>query len=122
MVGPTVIVPASRQNRYPPMQDPMLTTLIPMVGIVAIFYFIVWRPQQQQAKKLREAVESIRRGDTVVLNSGIIGKIAKVPQKEDTELTVEIADNVTVRVLRAAVGEVRAKNTPVEAKTEKADK
>lgn len=104
------------------MQDPMLTTLIPMVGIVAIFYFIVWRPQQQQAKKLREAVESIRRGDTVVLNSGIIGKIAKVPQKEDTELTVEIADNVTVRVLRAAVGEVRAKNTPVEAKTEKADK
>ena len=104
------------------MQDPMLTTLIPMVGIVAIFYFIVWRPQQQQAKKLREAVEGIRRGDTVVLNSGIIGKIAKVPQKEDTELTVEIADNVTVRVLRAAVGEVRAKNTPVEAKTEKADK
>lgn len=104
------------------MQDPMLTTLIPMVGIVAIFYFIVWRPQQQQAKKLREAVENVRRGDTVVLNSGIIGKIAKVPQKEDPELTVEIAENVTVRVLRAAVGEVRAKNTPVEAKTEKADK
>jgi len=104
------------------MQDPMLTTLIPMVGIVAIFYFIVWRPQQQQAKKLREAVENVRRGDTVVLNSGIIGKIAKVPQKEDPEFTVEIADNVMVRVLRASVAEVRAKNTPVEAKTEKADK
>jgi preprotein translocase, YajC subunit len=95
------------------MNDPMLTTLIPMVGIIAIFYFIVLRPQQQQQKKLREAVEGVRRGDTVVLNSGIVGKIAKVPQKDDPELSVEIADNVTVRVLRAAVGEVRAKNQPV---------
>lgn len=95
------------------MNDPMLTTLIPMVGIIAIFYFIVLRPQQQQQKKLREAVETVRRGDTVVLNSGIIGKVAKVPQKEDPELAVEIADNVTVRVLRAAIAEVRAKNQPV---------
>jgi len=101
------------------MQDPMFNMLIPMVGILGIFYFIVWRPQQAAAKKLREAVDGMRRGDTVVLNSGIIGKIAKAPQKEDAEVTVEIADNVTIRVLRAAVAEVRAKNLPVEAKTEK---
>ncbi len=101
------------------MQDPLFNMLIPMVGILGIFYFIVWRPQQQQAKKLREAVEGMRRGDTVVLNSGIIGKIAKAPQKDEAEVTVEIADNVTIRVLRAAVAEVRAKNQPVEAKTEK---
>jgi len=104
------------------MQDPMLNMLLPMVGILAIFYFIVWRPQQQQVKKLREAVENVRRGDTVVLNSGIVGKIAKVPQKDDPEFSVEIAENVTVRVLRASIGEVRAKNQPVEAKTEKSDK
>lgn len=95
------------------MNDQMLTTLVPMVGIIAIFYFIVLRPQQQQQKKLREAVDSVRRGDTVVLSSGIIGKVAKVPQKEDPELVVEIADNVTVKVLRSAIGEVRAKNQPV---------
>ncbi len=101
------------------MQDPMFQMLIPMVGILGIFYFIVWRPQQAQAKKLREAVEGMRRGDTVVLNSGIIGKIAKVPQKDEPEVTVEIADNVTIRVLRAAVAEVRAKNQPVDVKAEK---
>jgi preprotein translocase subunit YajC len=101
------------------MNDPMFQMLIPMVGILGIFYFIVWRPQQAQAKKLREAVDGMRRGDTVVLNSGIIGKIAKVPQKDEPEVTVEISDNVTIRVLRAAVAEVRAKNQPVEAKTEK---
>jgi len=101
------------------MNDPMFNMLIPMVGILGIFYFIVWRPQQAQAKKLREAVEGMRRGDTVVLNSGIVGKIAKVPAKEDAEVSVEIAENVTIRVLRAAVAEVRAKNQPVEVKTEK---
>jgi len=95
------------------MNDPMFNMLIPMVGILGIFYFIVWRPQQAQAKKLREAVEGMRRGDTVVLNSGIVGKIAKVPAKEDAEVSVEIAENVTIRVLRAAVAEVRAKNQPV---------
>jgi preprotein translocase subunit YajC len=97
-----------------------LTSPIPMLIVVAaIFYFLVWRPQQQQAKKLRQAVEGIRRGDTVVLNSGIIGKVSKVPQKEDPELVIEIADDVQIKVLRGAVGEVRAKNQPVEAKAEK---
>jgi preprotein translocase subunit YajC len=101
------------------MQE-LLSSPIPMlIAVAAIFYFLVWRPQQQTAKKLRQAVEALRRGDTVVLNSGIVGKVAKVPQKEDPEITVEIADNVNVRVLRAAVGEVRAKSQPVEAKADK---
>jgi preprotein translocase subunit YajC len=101
------------------MQD-LLTSPIPMlILIMGIFYFLLWRPQQQQAKKLRQAVEAIRRGDTVVLNSGIVGKIAKVPQKEDPEITVEIAEGVLVRVLRGSIGEVRAKALPVEAKAEK---
>jgi preprotein translocase subunit YajC len=101
------------------MQE-FLTSPFPMlIAVAAIFYFLVWRPQAQQQKKLRAAVEGLRRGDTVVLNSGIVGKIAKVPAKEDPEFSVEIADGVTVKVLRAAVGEVRAKNQPVEAKADK---
>lgn len=101
------------------MQD-FLTSPFPMlIVIAAIFYFLMIRPQQQQAKKLREAVDSLRRGDTIVLNSGIVGKVSKVPQKDEPEITVEIADGVNVRVLRGAVGEVRAKNQPVEAKAEK---
>ncbi len=97
-----------------------LASPIPMlIAVAAIFYFLVWRPQQQQQKKLRQAVEALRRGDTVVLNSGIVGKVSKIPQKEDPEITMEISDGVNIRVLRGAIGEVRAKNQPVEAKAEK---
>lgn len=98
----------------------ILSSPIPMlVAVAAIFYFLVWRPQQQATKKLREAVDNVRRGDTVVLSSGIIGRVAKVPQKDDPEISVEIADNVQVRVLRGALTEVRAKSQPVEAKSDK---
>jgi preprotein translocase subunit YajC len=101
------------------MQDLLSSPLPMLIAVAAIFYFLVWRPQQQQAKKLRQAVEAMRRGDTVVLSSGIIGRVAKVPQKEDPEIVVEIADGVQVRVLRGSVSEVRAKTQPVEAKAEK---
>jgi len=90
-----------------------------LIAVAAIFYFLVWRPQQQQQKKLRQSIEALRRGDTVVLSSGIIGRVSKVPQKEDPEITVEIADDVHVRVLRGAISEVRSKTQPVEAKAEK---
>jgi len=101
------------------MQEFLASPIPMLIAVAAIFYFLVWRPQQQQQKKLRESVDAIRRGDTVVLNSGIVGKVAKVPQKDDSELSVEIADGVTVKVLRGSVGEVRAKNQPVEAKADK---
>jgi preprotein translocase subunit YajC len=93
--------------------------LLMMVAVAAIFYFLVMRPQQQAAKRLREAISNVRRGDTVVMSSGIIGRVAKVPQKDEPEITVEIADDVQVRVLRSALTEVRAKSLPVEAKTDK---
>lgn len=101
------------------MQEFLASPFPMLIAVAAIFYFLVWRPQAQQQKKLRAAVEGMRRGDTVVLNSGIVGKVAKAPAKEDPEISVEIADGVIVKVLRAAVGEVRAKNQPVEAKAEK---
>jgi preprotein translocase subunit YajC len=93
--------------------------LLMMIAVAAIFYFLVMRPQQQNAKRLRQAIDALRRGDTVVMSSGIIGRVAKVPQKDDPEITVEIADDVQVRVLRSALTEVRAKSQPVEAKTDK---
>jgi preprotein translocase subunit YajC len=113
VVRPVIVRPRAKTDT--PMQE-LLASPIPMlIAVAAIFYFLVWRPQQQQAKKLRQAVEAVRRGDTVVLSSGIVGKVAKVPQKEDTEIVVEIADGVQVRVLRGALSEVRAKGQPAEA-------
>jgi preprotein translocase subunit YajC len=101
------------------MQDSFVTTLVPLVAVFAIFYFLIIRPQQQRVKQLRDMVDNVRRGDTVVTAGGIVGKVAKVPQKDDAEVVVEIADNVQVRVVRSTLTDVRSKNQPADAKTDK---
>jgi preprotein translocase subunit YajC len=92
-----------------------LTTIAPLIFIMAIMYFLLIRPQQQQAKKLREKINAVRRGDTVVTSGGILGKVVKSPAAEDAEVVVEIADNVQVKVLKTTLADVRAKGEPVEA-------
>ena len=98
------------------MDQSLLTSMIPFVGILGIMYFLVFRPQQQRMKQLRQAVDNVRRGDTVVTAGGIVGKIAKV--KDENEVLIEIADNVQVRVVKATISEVRIKAS-VDAKADK---
>jgi preprotein translocase subunit YajC len=89
------------------LNDPFISTLVPLVLLFGIFYFLLIRPQQQRVKIHQQMVEAVRRGDTVVTAGGLIGKVAKV--KDDGELMVEIADNVQVRVLKSTLTEVRVK-------------
>jgi preprotein translocase subunit YajC len=87
--------------------------LLPIVLMIVIFYFLLFRPQQQRMKAHREMVENIRRGDTVVTQGGLVGRVTRV--KEDGgELEVEIAENTRVRVIKSTVAEVRAKGEPVK--------
>ncbi len=90
----------------------MITSLLPLILIVVIMYFLVLRPQQQRAKQHREMVKALRRGDSVVTNGGLIGKVTKVV--DDDQIEVEIADGVRVRQMRSMVSEVRAKGEPVK--------
>ena len=101
------------------MQDSFLTSIVPLIAIFAIMYFLLIRPQQQRMKQHKQMVEGVRRGDTVVTAGGVVGRVAKVPQAEDPEITVEIADSVQVKVLRSTLSEVRAKGQPVDTKAEK---
>lgn len=87
----------------------MLTNIIPFVLIFVILYLMVIRPQQKRAKQHREMVLNLRRGDTVVTNGGLIGKVARVA---DAEVLLDLGDNVRVRMLRSAVSEVRGKTEP----------
>ena len=89
------------------LNDPFISTLVPLILLFGIFYFLLIRPQQQRMKTHQQMVEAVRRGDTVVTAGGLIGKVAKV--KDDGELMVEIADNVQVRVLKSTLTEVRSK-------------
>jgi preprotein translocase subunit YajC len=90
------------------LNDPFISTMVPLILLFGIFYFLLIRPQQQRLKTHQQMVEAVRRGDTVVTAGGLIGKVAKV--KDDGELMVEIADNVQVRVLKSTLTEVRAKS------------
>ena len=89
-----------------------LVQFAPFVLIFVIMYFLLIRPQQAKAKKQREMVANLRRGDTVVTSGGLIGKIAKVI--DENEVQVDLADNVRVRIVRGAVSEVRSKGEPVK--------
>ncbi|MBN9545324.1 MAG: preprotein translocase subunit YajC [Alphaproteobacteria bacterium] len=88
------------------MADPTFQTLTLIVPMLAIFYFLLWRPQQQRAKQLRQQIEGLRRGDTVV-TGGIVGRVVKSSNAEDPEILVEIADNVQVKVLKSSLNDVR---------------
>ena len=92
------------------MNDPMFQTLTLALPMIAIFYFLLWRPQSQRQKQLRAAVDNLRRGDTVVTSGGILGKVVKAASPEDTEILIEIADNVQVKVVKATLTDVRPKN------------
>ncbi|HKY18233.1 MAG TPA: preprotein translocase subunit YajC [Rhizomicrobium sp.] len=90
--------------------DPMFQTLTLALPMIAIFYFLLWRPQSQRQKQLRQMIDGLRRGDTVVTAGGILGKVVKSAAADEQEVLVEIADNVQVRVLKTTISDVRAKN------------
>jgi preprotein translocase subunit YajC len=75
-------------------------------------YFLILRPQQRRVKQHQEMVKNLRRGDTVISNGGLVGKVTKLV--DDDQVEVEIADGVRVRQMRGMVSEVRAKGEPVK--------
>lgn len=89
-----------------------IVSILPFVAIFALMYFLIIRPQQKRAKEHQAKIAGLKRNDTVVLSSGIIGKITRV---EDAEVMVEIASGVNVRVVKGLVSEVRAKGEPAAA-------
>ena len=94
--------------------DQLTQLFVPIALMVPIFYFLLWRPQAQRMKQHRQMLDNLRRGDTVVTAGGIVGRITKATTKEDPEVTIEIADNVLVKVVKSTLTEVRAKTQPVE--------
>ena len=103
------ISPAFAQAAEPSAVNPIMT-MAPFILIFVIFYFLLIRPQQQSRKKHAEMIANVRRGDVVVTAGGIVGKVTKV--LEGDEIMVELADNVTVKVLKPTLSDVRTKPQP----------
>ena len=86
--------------------------LLPLIIIFVVFYVLLIRPQQRKVKQHREMVEAVRRGDVGVTGGGIIGKVTKVGETDD--ITVEIAENIRVQVVKGTLSDVRSKTEPVK--------
>jgi preprotein translocase subunit YajC len=84
-----------------------LISLMPLVLIFVVFYFLLIRPQQKKMKAHRELIGALKRGDKVLTAGGIIGTVVKV--EEDNLLLVEIAKDIRVRVARSTISELLTK-------------
>ncbi|MDQ2066614.1 preprotein translocase subunit YajC [Xinfangfangia sp. CPCC 101601] len=104
------VTPAFAQSADAAGASALGSMLIPMVLVFGIMYLLIIRPQQKQAKKHRAMIEALRRGDQIVTQGGIVGKVSKV--QEDGMIEVEIADNVRVKVLRHTITAVLNKTEP----------
>jgi len=87
--------------------DPWVS-LLPLVLIFAIFWFLIIRPQTKRAKQHREMVGALKVGDEIVTQGGVLGKVVALG---DTFVTVEVADKVQVRLQRHMVGAIMPKGT-----------
>ena len=106
------VTPAYAQAAGSPGMGDLFGMVLPLVMIMVVFWFLLIRPQQRKAKEHQELLKKINRGDTVITHGGLIGRVSKVV--DDSELLVEVGENVKVRILRAGVSDVRAKGEPVK--------
>ncbi|MBR9825644.1 MAG: preprotein translocase subunit YajC [Alphaproteobacteria bacterium] len=92
---------------------PELMNTIMMFGLMfAVLYFFMIRPQQKRQKEHQALLEGLKRGDEVITQGGLIGKVSKVA---DSEVTIEISEGVKVKVVKQTVLDVRNRTEPAAA-------
>lgn len=102
--------------QMPGSGGPMDTFPLLLLGMLAIFFFLVIRPQQQKAKEFEAMLAKIRRGDTVITSGGFVARVTKVEDNSD-EVEVALNEQMKVRVLKSTLTSVRSKNEPVKEAT-----
>ncbi len=103
------ISPAYAQAAGAAAPNPLLN-LAPFILVFVFFYFLIIRPQQQARKKHMEMIANVKKGDVVVTSGGIVGKISKV--LDGDEVMIDLADNLSVKVVKSTLVEVRNKPSP----------
>ena len=86
----------------------MLTSLLPIAVLFAVFYFLLIRPQQKRTEEHKRMIDSVAKGDEVITSGGLVGKVNDLG---DNFVEIEIADNVRVKVQRPALASVLPKGT-----------
>ncbi|AXX94224.1 MULTISPECIES: preprotein translocase subunit YajC [Arcobacter] len=81
----------------------LISSLLPLVALFAIFYFLIIRPQQKQAKAHKEMVSNLKKGDKIVTNGGLIVEVVKV---EDTYFLVKNSDGTEMKLIKEFVAKL----------------
>ena len=100
--------PAFAQAAAPAAQPSALVQFAPLVVLFVLFYFLLIRPQMKRTKETRQMLEKIAKGDEVVTAGGLAGKVTNIGE---AYLTVEVAEGVSVKVLKSSVSSVLPKGT-----------
>jgi len=96
-----------------------LTSVAPIAMIFAVFYLLVIRPQSKKAKQLQHMLAELKKGDDVVTQGGIIGRITGI---KDDEVTLQVQEGVRLRILRSAITGPRKQGEKASEKTPEAPK
>jgi preprotein translocase subunit YajC len=96
-------VPGGGASAAAPQSPGLGGMLFPMVAIFLVFYFLMMRPQQKKAKEHQSMLTALQHGDEVVTTSGILGKVTGITDKV---VTLEIADNVRIKLLKGQISQV----------------
>jgi preprotein translocase subunit YajC len=106
-----LISPAHAQAAAPAAGGDMFMSLLPLILIFVVFYFLLIRPQQTKMKQHRAMIENLKKGDQIVTSGGIVAKVVRLEPSDNT-LMAEIAPNVQVKVVRSTVADVLNKPVP----------
>lgn len=110
-----MITPAFAQGAAGVGDAGSLMTFVPFILIFVVMYFLMIRPQQRKAKEHRAMLQAIRRGDIVVTAGGLVAKVARVAD-DQSDIEVEIAEGVKVKIVRSMIADVRTRSEPVKAR------
>lgn len=103
-----LVSPAAAQAAGGPAPASPLMSLLPLIILFVVFWFLLLRPQMKKAKEHRELVAKLQKGDEVLTNGGIAGRIEDLGE---SFVTVEVADKVAIKVQRGAITAVLPKGT-----------
>ena len=82
---------------------PAWITFLPIVGMIAIFWFLIIRPQMNRQKEHQAKIAGVKKGDSVVTAGGLVGKVIKV---DETYVELELGTNVRVKAIKATLGDI----------------
>lgn len=82
---------------------PAWISFLPIVGMIAIFWFLIIAPQMKKQKQHQEKIAGVKKGDQVVTAGGLVGKVVKV---DDVYVELDLGPNVRVKAIKATIGDI----------------